>query len=122
MTASTDQTKKNTSSAHQSEFAVIETGGKQYSVSVGDVIEIEQLSGEHKEGEKVTFDRVLVVDNGKDTTIGDPYIASAKVEGTLQSIGKGKKVDTSRFRAKSRYFKRSGHRQPYMAVKIEAIT
>ena len=56
------------------EFAVIQTGGKQYKVSVGDDLRIEKLAGVFKEGDKITFDKVLLVDNGKDTTIGVPYI------------------------------------------------
>lgn len=104
------------------EFAVIETGGKQYIVSADDVITIEKLSGEHKEGEKITFDKVLLVDNGKDTTtVGTPYIKGAKVIGIFQEEGKGKKVNVIKFKSKSRYFKKYGHRQPYAKVKIESL-
>ena len=104
------------------EFAVIFTGGKQYIVSVGDVVTIEKLEREHKEGDKVTFDKVLLVDNGKDTTtIGTPYIDGAKVTGVFQEEGKGKKLHVIRFKSKSRYFKKYGHRQPYNKVKIEAL-
>ena len=56
------------------EFAIIATGGKQYPVSVGDVIRVETLAGEYKKGDKVVFNEVLLVDNGKDTTIGAPFI------------------------------------------------
>ena len=59
------------------EFAVIKTGGKQYKVSVGDVVSIEKIKGTHKEGDSVVFDKVLLVDNGKDTTLGDPNIKGA---------------------------------------------
>ena len=60
-------------------FAVIEAGGKQYRVSVGDIIKIEIIKGEHKEGDKITFDKVLLIDNGKDVTdIGTPYIEEQK--------------------------------------------
>jgi len=103
------------------EFAVIETGGKQYKVSVGDVVTIEKLPGEPKEGEKITFEKVLLVDNGKDTTIGTPYIEGARVEGVLAGVGRAKKIDVIRFKAKSRYFKKRGHRQPFMKVKIESL-
>ncbi|MBL7046000.1 MAG: 50S ribosomal protein L21 [Parcubacteria group bacterium] len=104
------------------EFAVIETGGKQYTASVGDILTIEKLPGEPKEGEKITFDKVLLVDNGKDeTTIGDPYIKGAKVIGTLLEEGKAKKIDVIKFKSKSRYFKKRGHRQPFMKVKIEDL-
>ena len=105
-----------------SEFAVIKTGGKQYVVSEGDVLSIEKLSGEFKVGDKITFEEVLVVDNGTDTTtIGAPFIKGAKVTGTLTEMGRGKKVDVVKYKAKSRYHKRRGHRQPFFKVKIETL-
>ena len=74
------------------EFAVIKTGGKQYKVSVGESVNIEKMLGEYKEGDKITFDKVLLVDNGEDTTtIGTPYINGAKVEAVLEKIGREKK-------------------------------
>ncbi len=104
------------------EFAVIETGGKQYQVTAGDVITIEKLDGEFTEGDKVTFDKVLLVDDGSNTTIGTPYISQAKVEGTFKSAGRAPKVTVIKYLQKSRYFKKNGHRQPFMKVKIEKIT
>lgn len=104
-----------------SEFAVIKTGGKQYVVSEGDVITIEKLSGEFKEGDKVTFEEVLLVDDGKDTTIGTPFIKGAKVVGTVEEMGRGKKVEVVKYKAKSRYHKRRGHRQPFFKVKIQTL-
>ena len=102
------------------EFAVIKTGGKQYTVSVGDEITVEKISDDLKEGDKITFDKVLLVDNGKDTTIGDPYIKGAKVEATF--IGEdSKKMIIRRFRSKSRRFIQKGHRQHYSKVKIDAL-
>lgn len=104
------------------EFAVIKTGGKQYKVSVGESVNIEKMLGEHKEGDKITFDKVLLVDNGKDTTtIGTPYINGAKVEAVLEKIGRAKKVLVIKYKQKSRYYKKNGHRQPYFQVKISAI-
>lgn len=103
------------------EFAVIETGGKQYQVSKGDVVKIEKLSGEYKEGDKITFDRVLLVDNGKDTTIGTPYIDGAKVIGTLQELGRAKKIHVIKFKSKSRYHKKRGHRQPFFKIHIDTL-
>lgn len=102
-------------------FAVIETGGKQYRVFEGDIITIERLPGKHKEGKKLIFDRVLMVDNGKDTQIGDPYLKGAKVEATLEWEGKEKKIEVLRFKSKSRYLKRKGHRQIKMRIKVAAI-
>ena len=103
------------------EFAVIETGGKQYKVSAGDTIQIEKLPGANKVGDKVVFDKVLLVDNGKDTTIGTPYIAGAKVEATFQLEGRAQKVLVMKYKAKSNYMKRNGHRQPFSKVKIAKI-
>src|SRR3989344_3718716 len=99
------------------EFAVIQTGGKQYIVSPGKEIRIEKLTGEHKEGDMLSFDKVLMVDNGTDTTIGAPYIDGAVVKGTLKKSGRAKKVETIKYKQKSRYFIRRGHRQHYFLVK-----
>jgi large subunit ribosomal protein L21 len=115
------KTKKATPSTKADEFAVISTGGKQYQVKVGDSLKIEKIKGEYKKGDKITFDKVLLVDNGEDTTIGTPYITGAKVEAILEEAGKNKKVEVMKYRAKSRYLKRRGHRQPYFKVKIEKI-
>ncbi len=103
------------------EFAVIHTGGKQYQVSVGDLLRIEKLEGDFKLGDKMIFDKVLLVDNGKDTTIGTPYIAGATVEALFQKAGHDKKVIVIKYKAKSRYFKKNGHKQPNMIIKISAI-
>lgn len=103
------------------EFAIIATGGKQYPVAVGDVVTIEKLPGEYKKGDKVIFDQVLLTDNGKETTIGTPTVAGATVEGIFQEEGKGKKVIVVKYKAKSKYHKKNGHRQPFNSVKISAI-
>jgi large subunit ribosomal protein L21 len=104
----------------QSEFAVIMTGGKQYMVSVGDVLDVELL-GDLKEGEVVEFDKVLLVDDGKDTTIGTPYIKGAKVKASYQGLKKGPKITIVRYKAKSNRDRKLGHRQKYSRVKIESI-
>lgn len=103
------------------EFAVIKTGGKQYKVSKGDSIKIEKLSDTAKVGDKVAFEEVLLVDNGKDTTIGTPFIKGAKVEATIEKIGKLPTVTVIHYKQKSRYYKKNGHRQPFFEVKISAI-
>lgn len=102
-------------------FAVIETGGKQYKVAAGDSIRIEKLSGDFKQGDVVTFDKVLLQDDGTNTTVGAPYIAGAKVEAEITEAGRAKKIEVIKYKAKSRYFKLRGHRQPYMKVKIVKI-
>lgn len=112
---------KNKAEKSATEFAVIETGGKQYQVSEGDIITIEKVSDSLREGDKVVFDKVLLVDDGKNTTIGDPYISGAKVEGLFQENGRAKKITVIKYKQKSRYFKKNGHRQPFSKVKIEKI-
>jgi len=103
------------------EFAVIFTGGKQYKVAVGDILKVEKIDGNFKTGDKVIFDKVLLVDNGTDTTIGSPYIIGAKVESLFQKLGKHKTVSVVKYKQKSRYLKRNGHRQPFIEVKISSI-
>ena len=103
------------------EFAVIFTGGKQYKASVGDMLSIEKIKGEYKKGDKVSFDKVLLVDDGKDTTIGTPYIKGAKVDAEIADIGRSRKVLVVKYKQKSRYLKRNGHRQPFFKVKITSI-
>ncbi len=107
--------------APKSEFAVIMTGGKQYKVSVGDSLKIEKILGDHKEGDKIVFDKVLLVDDGANTSIGNPYISGAKVEGTISEIGRSPKIDVIHYKQKSRYFKKYGHRQPFFKVTIESL-
>src|SRR3989338_10319297 len=106
------------------EFAVIQTGGKQYKVSKGDVVLIEKIKAqgiEYKKGDKISFDKVLFVDDGKDTTIGMPYIEGAKVGAEIAEIGRARKVLVMKYKQKSRYLRRNGHRQPFFKVKINSI-
>lgn len=103
------------------EFAVIKTGGKQYKVSEGTTVSIEKIKGEYKAGDKLTFDEVLLLDDGKNTTVGTPFIASAKVAGEIVEIGRGRKLLVLKYKQKSRYLKRNGHRQPFFKVKITSI-
>ena len=102
-------------------FAVIETGGKQYRVESGDVISIEKLSDTQKEGDTVVFDAVLLKDDGSQTLIGAPYIDGAKVSGTVEKIGRLAKVTTIKYKPKSNYRVKKGHRQPFVSVKIGDI-
>ena len=103
------------------EFAIIETGGKQYTVSKGDTIAIEKFSVASKEGDAVVFDKVLLVDNGKDTTIGTPFIPNAVVKGKVTEVGRAAKIIVVHYKQKSRYFKKNGHRQPFVKVKIDSL-
>lgn len=102
-------------------FAVIATGGKQYKVSVGDKVKIEKIIGTYTEGDAITFDKVLLIDNGTTTNVGEPYVAGAKVEAKLTKISRYPTVLVIKYKQKSRYFKKNGHRQPYFEVTIESI-
>ncbi len=95
--------------------AVIMTGGKQYYVSEGDVIYIEKLDA--NEGDKVSFDQVLMVDS----TVGTPYVDGAKVEGVVLKNGKQKKITIFKYTQKKKYRKKQGHRQPYTKIEIKKI-
>ncbi len=103
------------------EFAIIKTGGKQYKVAVGDSLKIEKITGDYKVGDQITFDKVLLVDNGQDTTIGTPTIKGATVQATVEKISRSAKVTVIHYKQKSRYFKKNGHRQPFFQVKIDSI-
>lgn len=107
------------------ELAVIKTGGKQYVVSPGALVTIEKLgrgsnTQDLKKGDTVTFDEVLMTDNGT-LALGTPALAGKKVTGTVYSVGRNKKVEVVKYKAKSNYLKRRGHRQPHIKVKIDAI-
>ena len=100
-------------------YAIIKTGGKQYKVAEGDVITIEKLAA--NEGEAVVFDQVLTVGNDADVKIGTPVVEGAKVTGKVEAQGKDKKILVFKYKAKSNYRKRQGHRQPFTKVVIEKI-
>lgn len=100
-------------------YAIIETGGKQYRVSEGDVVFIEKV--EVAEGEAVEFDRVLTVVTDSNVVVGKPVVTGAKVTGKVVSHGKGKKILVFKYKAKSNYRRRQGHRQPFTKVMIEKI-
>ena len=98
-------------------YAIIATGGKQYKVSEGDVIKVEKLGVEA--GETVTFDQVLAVSDDSLKVGAD--VANATVSATVMDNGRGKKVIVYRYKRKSGYHKKNGHRQAYTKVKIDAI-
>ena len=98
-------------------YAIIATGGKQYKVSEGDVIKVEKLDVE--EGASVTFDQVIAVSD-KDLKVGAD-VAKATVEATVEEQGKGKKVIVYKYKRKTGYHKKNGHRQAYTKVKINKI-
>ncbi|MBO4496605.1 MAG: 50S ribosomal protein L21 [Lachnospiraceae bacterium] len=99
-------------------YAIIATGGKQYKVAEGDIIRVEKLGAEA--GETVTFDQVLVVNNGE-LVVGDPTVKGATVSASVIAEGKAKKVIVYRYKNKSGYHKKNGHRQAFTQVKIDKI-
>jgi len=101
------------------QFAVIKTGGKQYIVTEGQTLTVEKLI---HDGDKVTFDEVLLVADEKEASIGQPVVKGAKVTATVVGEGKGEKKIVFRFKSKTRYHKKKGHRQPFTKVKITKIT
>ncbi len=100
-------------------YAVIATGGKQYKVSEGDIIRVEKL--DVQEGNEVIFDQVLAVSDGE-LAIGSPVVEGAKVKAVVLANGKDKKVVVYKYKRKSGYHKKNGHRQLFTEVKIENIS
>ncbi len=101
-------------------YAVIETGGKQYRVAPGDVIEVEKL--EASEGAEVALDRVLMVVDGEQLKIGTPMLAGAKVMATVKSHGRADKIRIFKLRRRKNYRRTQGHRQYYTKIEITGIT
>ena len=100
-------------------YAIIKTGGKQYRVAEGDVIYVEKLAA--NEGDEVAFDQVLTIVNDDDVKVGKPFIEGAKVTAKVEAQGKAKKILVFKYKAKSNYRRRQGHRQPFTKVVIEKI-
>ena len=99
--------------------AIIVTGGKQYTVSEGDVLYIEKLNAE--EEATVKFELVLAILDGENTKIGAPVVEGACVEAKVVKNGKGKKIDVFKYKAKKGEKKHIGHRQPYTKVEITKV-
>ena len=99
-------------------YAIIATGGKQYKVAEGDIIKVEKLGVEA--GQSYTFDQVLAV-SGDELKVGTPVVEGATVEASVIGDGKAKKVIVYKYKRKSGYHKKNGHRQPYTQVKITSI-
>ncbi len=100
-------------------YAIFETGGKQYKVEEGSVVFVEKL--ESAEGETVTFDKVLVVADGDNVTVGAPLVAGAKVTAKVTKQGKAKKIYVFKMKRKKNERSKKGHRQPYTKITIESI-
>lgn len=100
-------------------YAVIATGGKQYRVSEGDILRVEKIAGEI--GETVALDRVLMVAEGEDVTIGTPVVENAVVNASIVEQAKAKKVLVFKYKRRKRFRRKQGHRQPFTAIKIDNI-
>ncbi len=100
-------------------YAVIKTGGKQYKVAAGDKLKVEKLVGDV--GSKVVIDKVLLIADGENTTIGAPLVAGAKVNATVVSHGRADKVMIFKFRRRKHYRKTQGHRQSFTEIQIDTI-
>ena len=100
-------------------YAVIQTGGKQYKVSEGDVIFVEKLGVE--EGTEYTFDTVLAISGADGFKVGAPTVEGATVKATVVKNGKGKKIRVFKYKAKKNEKKTIGHRQPYTKLQIQSI-
>lgn len=98
-------------------YAIIETGGKQYKVSEGDVIKVEKLNAEGR----YVFENVLAIGNGDDFKAGTPKIDGASVEASVIGNGKAKKLIIYKYKPKKTFHKKKGHRQPFTELKIEKI-
>jgi len=103
-----------------SDYAILQTGGKQYRVNAGDVIRVETLPGD--EGDVVELDDVRMLSLDGDVKIGTPSVPDAKVVAQIEASGRGKKIIIFKFKAKTRYRRKNGHRQPYTDLKITSIS
>ena len=101
------------------DYAIIKTGGKQYRVSPGDVIDVERLPVEP--GGKVDLTDVLLLSQGGTVTMGSPVVAGAKVVGDVQEQGRGPKIVVFRFKSKTRHGVKTGHRQPFTRLRVTDI-
>jgi large subunit ribosomal protein L21 len=100
-------------------YAIIEDGGKQYRAIEGGTIEVDHYTSEP--GEQIDLDRVLLVSDGDEVTIGSPYIPGAKIEATIVDHVKGPKIVVFKYKPKQRYRVKTGHRQHYTRLRIDSI-
>ena len=100
-------------------YAIFQTGGKQYRVSEGDVITVEKIAA--NEGDVVTFDQVLTVVNDADVKVGTPVVEGANITAKVEKQDKARKILVFKYKAKSNYRRRQGHRQPFTKLTIEKI-
>lgn len=100
-------------------YAVVATGGKQYKVQEGQVLRVEKIDGDV--GAPVTFDQVLMFNDGENVNVGQPVIENATVNGHIVEQGKARKIIVFKYKRRKRYRRKQGHRQQFTAVKIDTI-
>ena len=115
----TDTESPRTDATAATPYAIVETGGKQYRVQVGDRLSVEKLP--HEPGAEITLDRVLMIGGAGAARVGTPTVAGASVSATIEEQYRGDKIVVFKFKAKKRYRRRTGHRQSLTRLAITAI-
>ena len=100
-------------------YAIVESGGKQYRVSKGDALQVELLPNEI--GDEVELERVLLVSDGSQVTVGKPLVDGARVVTEVEAVERGPKIRVWKYRPKNRYRRRRGHRQTYTHLRVKEI-
>lgn len=100
-------------------YAVIQTGGKQYRVTPGELVKVEKLPG--NKGDQVTFEKVLMTADGETVNIGNPFLADIKVQGRIARQGRDRKILVFKYKRRKDYRKKIGHRQSFTLVKVDEI-
>jgi large subunit ribosomal protein L21 len=100
-------------------YAIVHTGGKQYKLMEGETLRLEKLAGDV--GSEVTFDRVMMVSDGENLTLGQPLLENVSVRGHIVEQGKAKKIIVFKYKRRKRYRRKQGHRQLFTSVKIDKI-
>ncbi len=100
-------------------YAIVKTGGKQYKVREGDILQVEKLAGEV--GHEIAFEDVLMYSDGETVTVGQPKVDNVTVSGQIVAQGKSKKIIVFKYKRRKRYRRKQGHRQQFTAVRIDSI-
>ena len=100
-------------------YAVVSSGGKQYRIEEGETLRVEKIAG--APGTAVTFDKILLVSDGENLTVGRPTVENALVQGHIVEQARARKIIVFKFKRRKRFRRKQGHRQPYTAVRIDSI-